>query len=365
MGRHRPFSGLWRAPPRGAGAALLLASLICLPAAAADWCPGVKQAPAKAAQAVLRQADRRLDDAPRPLARVHTEGMLPGPAYTEAATARRDLSQMRAFALAWRLTQDRRYIAALSRYFDAWTRIYEISFNPVDETNFDVMIAAYALAAEALPAATRQSTAAFLRRMAGGYLERMERGRSEKKDIWINNWQSHRIQIVTLISVALEDRELLARSRQFFNEQLDNNIRADGSVLDFRLRDALHYVVYDLEPLARAALAARLAGEDWLRMKGRRDGGGKLDKALDWLVPYATGQHEHLEFVHSTVRFDAQRNAAGVKGFSGKWDRSSARELMWMAALLDARYRPVAQSISAAPPEAFAVCGPAAQRYQR
>ncbi len=45
-------------------------------------------------------------------------------------------------------------------------------------------------------------------------------------------------------------------AHQAFIAHLGRIIRADGTVLDFEERDALHYVVYDLEPPVRAAQAA-------------------------------------------------------------------------------------------------------------
>jgi hypothetical protein len=184
--------------------------------------------------------------------------------------------------------------------------------------------------------------------MAEGYLARMQAMRAEAKGTSINNWQSHRVKIVTLAAVALRDNRLLADARTAYLRQLDANMRPDGSVIDFEERDALHYVVYDLEPLTRAALAASSMGQDWLTLKGHD--GQSLQKGLDWLLPYADGRKTHEEYVHTTVKFDLQRRDAGLPGFSGLWDPKSANGLYWAASLLDARYRPLAQALAKNPP---------------
>ncbi len=331
-----------------------------MPAAAAappvaDWCPATAAAAATARNTVLREADKRLGDDPRPMPVVHTEGTLPGQGIREQSLiARRDLPQMRAFALAWKLSGDQRYAQALSRYLDAWTKVYRPSFSPIDETHFEAVADAYALAGEALPAPTRQAAEDFLRAMASGYVERMDRGRGERRSTWTNNWQSHRVKIVTLAAVALNDESLFVHARRLYLAQLADNIRVDGSVEDFHQRDALHYVTYDLEPLARAALAARLRGQDWLDLQSRS--GSSLARALDWLLPYARGEKQHQEFQRSTVRFDTERRAAGVKGFAGTWERRSAAELFWTAAFLDQRYAETAKSLSVTPPDWMAAC---------
>ena len=45
-----------------------------------------------------------------------------------------------------------------------------------------------------------------------------------------------------------------------------------------------------------------------------------------------------MEFVHSTVKFDADRDEAGEKGYSGEWDPSAGVNVVALAALMDARF---------------------------
>lgn len=246
-----------------AATCMLLASPLY---AQSGWCPATLVPGSPAARAVLRDAEKRLADAPRPLPVVRTEGLLPGQGGREAsAVARRDLPKMRTFALAWRLSADRRHLSALARYLDAWTATYRLSYSPIDETHFEAMIDAYAVAGPDLPEPTRQATAAFLRSMAAGYIERMERGRGVPRDTWTNNWQSHRVKLVSMAAAALVDERLFGAARKLYGEQLQATIRDDGSVEDFHQRDALHYVIYrPAAPGARSACGAhsrrRLAG---------------------------------------------------------------------------------------------------------
>ncbi|WP_050747417.1 alginate lyase family protein [Sodalis glossinidius] len=98
----------------------------------------------------------------------------------------------------------------------------------------------------------------FLRRWADSYLHRI--AQANQAMIWRNNWQSHRIKLLTLIAVATDDSRLSNRSRALFRQQIAQNIDNAGVTLDFKDRDALHYVVYDLQQLVDAALAARHRG---------------------------------------------------------------------------------------------------------
>jgi hypothetical protein len=103
-------------------------------------------------------------------------------------------------------------------------------------------------------------------------------------------------------------------------------------------RDALHYVVYSLEPLLEAALFARDEGRALYAIEGPQ--GRSLAGTLGWLEPYARGEKTHDEFVRSQVRFDAERAAAGVPGFAGPFEPKKAQWTYWLAAELDSRWRP-------------------------
>ncbi|MDR6235727.1 alginate lyase family protein [Pseudomonas oryzihabitans] len=301
------------------------------------------------AVALVRAASTPPAPGPQALPVIHTEGTLPHTgSHDQSAAAVRDFNYMLDLALAWRDAHDAAALTRLAGYFDAWTQTYRPSFDPIDETNLGNLIVAYRLTAADLPKATAQRTRVFIEQLARGYLDWMEVHRGDARGVWSNNWQSHRVKLAVLAASALNDEALFARARKAFVAQLSANVRPDGEVLDFTQRDALHYVVYDLEPLVVAAAVAQGRGENWLRLPGRE--GQTLAAALDWLLPYAQGQRSHEEFQHSTVRFDAQRAQAGLPGFSGPWDPVSAKALYWLASLLDPGYTAIARRLASAPP---------------
>ncbi len=326
---------------------LCLATLIAANAHAAPWCSADVPPPATL-KSLLDDVARRSAPQPRAIARIHTEGTLPHQGiWDQSMEAKKDQQVIRELALSWRATHDAATLAQLAALLAAWSTLYQPSFNPIDETGFDTLIDAYAIARDALPAATGEYTAALLHNWAVGYLQRMEKPEHPGTGTWINNWQSHRVKLATMAAVALDDARLFESARGQFRKQLNQNLGADGTSIDFAERDALHYTVYDLEPLVRAAMAAQLRGEDWLHLRG--DNGATLASGLDWLLPYARGERTHEEYVHTKVRFDLQRRDAGVAGFSGQWQPKSSADLYWLAATLDARYQPVAQALAGEP----------------
>ncbi len=311
--------------------------------------PGVK--------ALVAEVQSHVNDTPHPLAKLHTEGTLPHEGiYDQSVEAEKELDLMRNAALAWRATSDDRYLKLVDRFLFAWVTTYQPSFNPIDETRFEGLILAYDMTASALPVKTRNATMVFLNKFANGYIQQVDSQPRPLKGTFANNWQSHRVKLISMIAFTLDNRKMIATAQRLFIEHIGDNVAPDGSTLDFTERDALHYVTYDLQPLVTAALAARRHNRNWL--PERAANGATLAGALDWLTPYATGEKTHEEFVHSSVPFDAKRREAGLPGYTGAWDAKNAAELYHLAARLDGRYTPIALKLAPTPPAWLAVCLP-------
>jgi hypothetical protein len=229
------------------------------------------------------------------------------------------------------------------------------------------MIVAYDIVQYELPPRTRTMMLQFMDNMAQSYLHDFAlRKTSTARRATENarsNWQAFRVELATLSAYLTGNRQYIQQAREAFNEFVEQNmvfplivlqpdgtkktvIVNDGSVFDFHQRDALHYVTVDLEPLLIAALAAKAHGDDWYSYVSPQR--ASLKRALEWLVPYATGVKTHQEFAKSTVAFDKQRGQAGWKGYSGAWDPQTSKLLFRMAAQLDKEFdTPALQKITA------------------
>ena len=350
--RHTPIRRAALTPVRLASLGLALFS--CSPAVLAiNPCQPGLAAGSAALTSILKQLQANIDRPPAPMPALHTEGTLPHQGiHDQSALARRDLPLMQHAALAWQVTGDPRWLQMARRYLSSWINTYRPSLNPIDETGFDALIDTYVIIRPALDRLHREQARSYLRDWAWAYVSAMRHPGDQGS--WRNNWQSHRIKLVTLMAVATEDSRLFDAARQLFRQQLDVNLLADGEVLDYHQRDALHYVVYDLQPLLQAALAARTHGEDWYRWRNGR--GASLASAIAWLQPYATGQLSHQEFVHSHVRFDAERARAGLPGFNGRFDPRKAGTIYWLAAEWDPALLPLARRLQPAPPPWLPLC---------
>ena len=335
-------------------AALSLAAL-SVPVSAADWCP----VPVDEAQAWLKDHPLPLPPkgaTPHPMAHVHTEGTLPHMGIRDQSiAAERDWPGMLHAALAWRAGVNDKSFATARLFLLGWVDEYTPDLNPIDETNLDALIDTYAIIGDRLNADERQRVSMWLRKWGWDYVASIDHA-PKNGGTWTNNWQSHRIKLVTMIAAATDDNALFDAARRLFRRQIEADLLPDGEVTDFAQRDALHYVVYDLEPLLRAALAARAyAGEDWYRWQAPSH--ASVARSVAWLTPYVTGEKTHEEFVHSKVAFDAQRAAAGVKGFTGAFDVHDAAITYWSAAAFDPKLKALAERLDPDPPAFVALCG--------
>jgi hypothetical protein len=145
-----------------------------------------------------------------------------------------------------------------------------------------------------------------------------------------NNLESHAVELAVLASYETGDPELEKRAAKLFLKQVSHNVQKDGSVIDFHLRDALLYVDFDLKPLATGALSAHVHGTEWFDRGGKKS----IANAVDWLIPYALGQKQHVEFVNTTLGSDNHRKEQGET-----WKpKSSVLDILGVATLMDPRY---------------------------
>lgn len=285
---------------------------------------------------------------PNPLRVVHTEGTLPNQGIrSKSAKARRDMPIMSRSALYWRMTGDNTWLDLSKKYLIEWMRVYRPSYNPIDENRLIPLFSTYAIIKDQLSSSERKNIAQKLRRWGYVYIKKMH-----SSDI--SNWQSQRIAIVSSIALSLDNKKMFDEIRPFFKKQVSKNISANGVTYDFKKRDALHYAIYDLEPLVEASLVARQMGENWYSWTSKN--GSSVKKGIEWILPYAKGEKTHQEFKNAKG-FDAARAKAGVKGFSGQFKPESAGYLIWLASSFDHSLRPLAEQLRKKEPKNLLLCG--------
>jgi hypothetical protein len=156
-----------------------------------------------------------------------------------------------------------------------------------------------------------------------------------------NNWQAKRLWLIGFIGFILQEPEYVAFMVTAYRKYVDQALYADGRSNDFIQRDAFHYHCSGLWPLIELAVAADRNGID---LEGYRNPeGGSIRKSIDFMVPYSNGEKQHVEFTHSTVKFDRIRAEAGEDEYARKiFDGKRAARVYEYYSYFDDSYLPLA-----------------------
>jgi hypothetical protein len=294
---------------------------------------------------IQRAALAALADAPDPIVKVVTEGHLdkdPLKIRTEASLE--DMSKIESLGWAWAVTGDSRYSAKAREFILAWARVNQPDGDAINETQFEPLIVAYDLLRGTFSEMERQTVDDWLRHKAN-VLWADHRGLSE-------NWYSHRLKIVGLIGWTIGDQSLIAKTVRGFHQQINRNFKPDGASTDFYLRDALHYHLYDVEPLLSLARAAQRNDQDFFNYAATN--GASLRSGVDFIVPFATGEKTHIEFVKSRVSFDRKRAQSGQREYQPHaWRPVDAIRTFSAAAWFRPEYGVLAARLAGHPDETF------------
>jgi hypothetical protein len=161
----------------------------------------------------------------------------------------------------------------------------------------------------------------------------------------INNWNSHRLKIVGEIGFVLNSESLTQWTNKELKKQIAVNLDPDGSGLDFKERDALHYHSYNLEPLLTLAIAIKRAtGQDLYNYVSPKQ--TSIKKSVEWFVPFVDGSQQHAEYVNTTVKFDIARakNNEGGHKIGALYNPKSGIYALSLASYFDKKYIKVVQT---------------------
>ena len=299
---------------------------------------------------IRQAADDALLAQPDPIPVIQTEGKLAGdPVKTRTwQSLNGDMPKLQALACAWAVTADQRYANKIREFVTAWAVTNHSAGDPIDDTNLEPLIIACDLIRQNLPTSDRDLIDHYLRGVATTGINT----HTGPPGTNINNWNSHRIKIIGLIAFTLQDRPLINQTIKSYHQQIQQNLLPDGSSVDFRDRDALHYHLYDLQPLLTLAIAARNNGYDFYSY--RSPAGCSLSAAVAFLLPFAQGTRTHIEFANSTVLFDRQRAANGEGEYKAHpWDPHNAAPILELAQQFDPSLLPLIKKLDHSNAERF------------
>lgn len=268
-------------------------------------------------EGLLLTADQALNDTPNPADTILTEGILQGdPRKTKTWESLNDMQKVYALSLAYKLTNLQKYLTKSTHFLLAWAERNHPQGNPINDTNLDRIIFAYDLLKQHLTTDVDTKIKFWLKEVADQEIKTFNEATKGRGSKHFNNWNSHRIKEVAEVAWAINDKTLQNWAVNEYKAQIGKNLLPDGSSFDFHERDALHYHIYDVDPLLVAAIIIKRSRTIKESPYNYQSGSGaSLGKAIAWLIPFFTGEKTHAEWVNSKSAFDKKRAANGEKGY--------------------------------------------------
>lgn len=259
-------------------------------------------------------AAQALTETPDPIDLIQSQGLLEGnPLKVATNKSIRDFPKVYALAVNYRISGQKADLDKATEFLLAWAKTNHSAGDPINDTKLEDAITAYDLIRNAVSAANRNAIDLWLEQTAQAEVN--SKSAVGNRGTAINNWNSHRIKIITLIAYTLHDKKYDSVISSLLEKQLDINLNNDGTTWDFVERDAFHYHTYDLEPLLSAITAIdRATGKNYFIYQTSK--GASIQKSVDFMVPYMTGEKQHGEFTNSHVKFDQDRAKNGEKGYA-------------------------------------------------
>jgi hypothetical protein len=268
----------------------------------------------KAFEPYQQAADSALHQTPNPIVEILSQGLLAGdPRKTASLKAVEDAYKTYALALAYTYLGKKEYLIKATDFLKAWANTNKATGDPINQTKLEDMVTAYDLVRSKIKADERTLIDTWMKSIADAMVNSATA--KGNRGTAINNWNSHRIKMITLIAYTLHDDSYNSIITQELEKQLNVNLNPDGTTHDLLERDAFHYQTYDLEPLLSTCIAIyRAGGKNYFSYQTAN--GSSIKKCVDYMTPFMTGEKTHPEFVNSKVAFDLKRAQNNEKGYA-------------------------------------------------
>lgn len=293
-----------------------------------------------------RLANTALTEVPNPIDTIVSEGHLAtDPKKIRTVKSLADLHKIYALAISYTITNKEIYKTKCIEYLVAWASINKGMGNPINDTKLDPIFNAYDLLKDQIDPSSKATIEAWMQQVADAEIA-SPRYKSVNSKTLFNNWNSHRIKVVGSIAYLLNNKAYKVFTDSSLKKQILKNLHADGSGMDLEERDALHYHVYTLEPLiVIATIIKRATGVDYFNYRSAT--GSSIKNSVDFLLPFATGQKTHPEYVNSTVAFDKKRAENKEPGFTigANFQPIAAVEVLSTAAYFSETYLQYVQNL--------------------
>lgn len=244
-------------------------------------------------------------DVPRPLKRLHYEGLLEtNPDRIDTRKSLEDMDKVINFIYASYGSNDPIFAHQTKRFVLAWADTYQPDGNPINENKFVALYWGYYLFQDHFSDRDKGKVKDWMMAIA-----KQEMRREHTPN---NNWEAKRLKIIGIIGSVTDNDRLKTFAQQGFRKYISTAYFPDGSSADLKQRDALHYHVSGLDPLLSAAINLSKFDTLFNLYDYPAPSGASIKKSVEYVVPYARGELKRKEWINTTVALDKERAAAGL-----------------------------------------------------
>ena len=250
----------------------------------------------------------------------HNEILANDPRFIMTTPYIYNITKILSIAICARFANDTNCWNSAVQGFLVWATTYIPTGESINEQYFLDYIRAYDLM---LPIIQNQSVIATV----DNFLMQIIQAQDRAPYFDFNNHLSLQLSIRAYIAVVLQNQTLLTSFSAMLDLQVSENIFDNGFSYDMYERDALDYHQANTQWYLYFVIQTPwLANSRFL---------SRLEATLNYLQPFYNGSKGHIEFLHSTVSFDAARASIGLAQFSvNSFDPTGAITTLNLAVLV-------------------------------
>lgn len=251
---------------------------------------------------LMKITNQYLSTSPNPIKKIDSMGRLRGdPIKEKSLKALEDLKILEYFNLSFLLTENVIYQRKILEFVLAWVKNLKSEGNPINDTKIENLLYSIDLIKGSISTNDLSQINLFLKNFLKQEYESFLKSPS---NLLAHNFHNHRIKIIGMCSLLLQDSFFLKWSEDQLFHQINTIIETDGKTVDFIKRNALHYHCYTLEPLLKLKIILSLnSTHSFLDHSNKA-----IQKSINFLLPYVRNEKVHLEFLNTKIPFDIQRS---------------------------------------------------------
>jgi hypothetical protein len=282
---------------------------------------------------IVSAANPVLQANPKPLKKIHFEGLLENnPDRVNTLKSLQDIDIVSGFVYAFYCTGDKKYLTPIKKYVLAWATTYKPDGNTINENKFVPLFWGYLVARSIFSGPEKDKAEKWITQIAQKQIERPQTPN--------NNWMAKRYRLIGLAGGITKNKEYIDFAVNGLKEYINTSYFPDGTSIDLKTRDAMHYHVGGIKVVLDAIVGLQAFSNDFNLYNYSGASGSSMAKTVEFTFPYATGEKLHREWVNTKVQFDIERAEAGLPEYQPGilFDKNEAISMFEYACYFDPKY---------------------------